>query len=309
MKSQLITKNIWQMISAVAKRARTTSHIAVGYFGQGGAKMLPLSRGSVVVVDASEIAVKSGQTCPAELLKLYNKGVRIFSSPNLHAKVYVLGSSLFIGSANVSGRSRDVLTEVVFTTNDRNSVREAKEFVKSLCSIELGPERLKALQKIYRPPLILGRSPKSMKISESERENISRLHVFNLCMYRYTDEEERQAAIGRREAGKKRINKKRHTVKQIHWPGKFSAQEGDAILQIMEERNEIYVSPPGTLISIRKCNEDNKSYSFLYVETPEGNRKNLKWVMKHIPKKDRNALKRNGRLSKHLAERIFQLWN
>ena len=95
--------------------------------------MLPLPKGSKLVVDASKAAVGSGQTNPSELLILLKKGVEIYSYAGLHAKVFVIGSQLFIGSTNVSGRSQERLQEAAFHTRERAIVGEARDFVKSLC--------------------------------------------------------------------------------------------------------------------------------------------------------------------------------
>lgn len=101
MDAELVTRNLWPTITKAAEQSKFRSYGAVAYFGKGGAKMLPLRTGSILIVDASETAVKSGQDCPAELVILYHQGVRIFSHPKLHAKIYVIGKRLFIGSANV----------------------------------------------------------------------------------------------------------------------------------------------------------------------------------------------------------------
>src|SRR5712664_1556260 len=113
MTSTLLTHRIWPTLTAAAKGARVKPAVAVAYFGQGAAKLLPLPNGSWLVVDASESAVKSGQTCPAELKKLLKRGVRIYSRKNLHAKIFVFGPKAFIGSANVSRNSASMLHEAV----------------------------------------------------------------------------------------------------------------------------------------------------------------------------------------------------
>ena len=118
--------------------------------------MLPLPANSRLVVDASDNAVKSGQTCPAELKQLQNSGVIIYSVPNLHAKVYVFDGTAFVGSANVSSNSAKTLVEAMVRVNDRAAVRSAKLFVQSLCSNELSPGTIDRLQKIYRPPRLMG---------------------------------------------------------------------------------------------------------------------------------------------------------
>jgi hypothetical protein len=80
MKTQFVTHDIWKSLTASAKAARKPSFVAVAYFGQGASKLLPLLAGSRLVVDASENAVKSGQTHPADLKKLQMRGVVIYMS-------------------------------------------------------------------------------------------------------------------------------------------------------------------------------------------------------------------------------------
>src|SRR6266853_4325440 len=114
----LLTRRIWPTLTAAAKGSRARPTVAVAYLGQGAAKLLPLPNGSWLVVDASESAVKSGQTCPAELKKLLKRGVRIYSRKNLHAKIFVFGPKAFIGSANVSRNSASMLHEAVVAITD-----------------------------------------------------------------------------------------------------------------------------------------------------------------------------------------------
>lgn len=269
--------------------------------------MLPLSRGSVVVVDASEKAVKSGQTCPDELIKLYKKGVKIYSASDLHSKIYVLGNKLFIGSANVSSRSKNVLKEAMMLTEDRKAVSEAKSFVDSLVNIELGIENLKRLKKIYRPPQISnGTANRSAKINEHETES-PLLHIFHLTIDPCTEEQEKQAEKGRVQAGRKRINR-RHILDEFMWFIGYSANPGDFAIQVVEERDKIYVSPPGTVIHIRTCYTNESHYSIFFVEIPILKRKSLKWIEKHLSKNERKSLKRNGRVKKELATKLLNLW-
>ena len=81
MSVDLITTKIWPTLTAAARRSRRPAAVAVAYFGRGAAKLLPLRHGSCLVVDAGDAAVKSGQTCPAELKKLITKGTQQNSLP------------------------------------------------------------------------------------------------------------------------------------------------------------------------------------------------------------------------------------
>ena len=49
----LLTDHVWQTLTAATK-TRVKPAVAVAYFGQGAAKLLPLPNGSRIVVDASE---------------------------------------------------------------------------------------------------------------------------------------------------------------------------------------------------------------------------------------------------------------
>src|SRR4051794_33416057 len=111
MKNQLLTTGVWKSLTAAAKDARKPAYVAVAYFGQRTSKLLPLPPNSRLVVDASDGAVKSGQTCPADLMRLQKRGVAIYSYQNLHGKVFVFGDVAFVGSTNVSNRSARILVE------------------------------------------------------------------------------------------------------------------------------------------------------------------------------------------------------
>lgn len=74
MATTIITESPWETLTNRVKSSSRPCHVAVAYFGKGASKLLPLPPDSRLVVDASDGAVKSGQTCPDELLKLQRKG-------------------------------------------------------------------------------------------------------------------------------------------------------------------------------------------------------------------------------------------
>jgi len=115
--------------------------------------LLALRKGDTVVVDASEAAVKSGQTNPAVLQDWLKSGVAIYSQPQLHAKVFVFGSVLFVGSTNVSRNSQEILHEAVLRTNDRSAVADARHHVKELAesATRLRKAELGRLAGLYSP--------------------------------------------------------------------------------------------------------------------------------------------------------------
>jgi phosphatidylserine/phosphatidylglycerophosphate/cardiolipin synthase-like enzyme len=160
MGSELVTGRVWSRLSGTRRKSRQRAWVAVAYFGKGAAKLLPLPRGSRLVVDASDNAVKAGQTHPADLLALQAKGVRVFSYPYLHGKIYVFGNVAAIGSANASYNSAQTLLEAMVMTTERRIVEGAKRFVERIAKNELGPDQLSRLQKNAK------RSPSGVESTE-----------------------------------------------------------------------------------------------------------------------------------------------
>jgi phosphatidylserine/phosphatidylglycerophosphate/cardiolipin synthase-like enzyme len=119
MKTQFVTPGYLEIAHCVRKGRPQAGAGRGRLFWSGREQAAALGRGSRLVVDASENAVKSGQTHPADLKKLQNRGVVIYSYPSLHAKVYAFDGFAFVGSANASNRSSGILTEAVVKTSDQ----------------------------------------------------------------------------------------------------------------------------------------------------------------------------------------------
>jgi hypothetical protein len=236
MKTQFVTRGIWKSLTASAKAARKPALVAVAYFGQGASKLLPLRAGSRLVVDASESAVKSGQTHPADLKKLQKRGVVIYSYPSLHAKVYAFDGFAFVGSANASGRSAGVLTEAVVKTSDQAVVRSAKEFVRDLCRDELSPSRLDQLQKMYQPPRIPGGGKELPKPRSKKRGgNIPRLFLAQLEFKDPPEGSDRTAEKGWAVAESRRNHGRSYVLADYFRNGKNIVRRGDKVIQVVEQ--------------------------------------------------------------------------
>lgn len=150
--SSLITLSPWWSISTAAGNAKQPSHVAVAYIGQNGDKLLPLSTGSLLVVDASLAAVRAGITFPGALQKLQKRGVKIFVAPLLHAKVFAFDKIAFVGSTNASIRSQRHLLEAITKITDEATIKDIRNYVRSLCKDELSATDLAWLLGQYKPP-------------------------------------------------------------------------------------------------------------------------------------------------------------
>ena len=311
--TEFITEGIWSDLQAAAKRSKRPGAVAVAYFGKTASKLLPLPRGSRLVVDASEGAVKSGQTCPAELKRLVmTNDVRVYSVPNLHAKVFVLGRTAFIGSANVSRNSAESLIEAVVATTDPTTVRAARRFVEAQCLHELGPRELNRLQAMYRPPRLAGgrrgRAPR--KPAHSPRPLLPRVLLAQLHVGSPPEGSEIAREAGLKAGRRSMTRPRRHLLDDFWHFGKCSYRDGDKVIQLLKEPSgRRMVSQPGTVVHLEPWEDGTRKCTFVYLELPNGPRVELRRLAKKIGAGAAKRLARGGRVSQEFAEQLLRAWS
>lgn len=243
---------LWQMLSARVKKARRV-HAAIAYFGQGGAKRLPLGAGDRLVVDLSPATVRAGATDPREVEKLMRKNVRVFTRRNLHAKLLVADAVLIAGSANISKHSEQVLDEAAILTDEPAAVRRAREFIDRLCNEPVRPEYLKKCKRIYRPSQF---NPAPIRGGKrQERVQHAKLWLVNLGDYEVPEPEVKRYEKGKARAEKLVKDGAKSETDSFHWPYKpkmaDELQTGDWLIEVLTKKNKrILVYPPGQLLLI-----------------------------------------------------------
>ncbi len=299
--SELITGKtvIWRKLTEAAISS-SKSYVAVAYFSKNASKMLPLAKGSILVVDASENAVKSGQTCPEELLKLEKLGVKIFSFTGLHAKVFVFDNVLYIGSTNVSAHSANYLEEAILKTNEKKVVNESVAFIKSLLIKQLTQNELIELNKIYKEPKFF--SPKSSKKQNIQNGHEQVVYVVKLRTLKkeFKNEQEdydkgKKIALEKLEEGQE-LEAYRHVV--THKP-----KIGDLVIRITKDDNRTRVAAPATILNIKPIKNSNRIY--VYVAAPKLKEKSLKEIEKKL---GTTELKKAGLKKSSLAAKINSMW-
>ena len=273
----LVTTDIWSAITARAKRCAERSYAAVAYFGTGGAELLPLCRGSMLIVDCSRRAVTSGQTNPSALLKLINAGVEIHSVENLHAKVFVLGGDAFIGSTNVSTYSAKTLVEAVLRTSDRRVVKQCRNYVQSLAGERITPKHAQQLAKIYRPPRFLAtRSPKTEKLDRDTPAHAPTWAVPLVeTIYDLNDEENRKRGLP---MARKRLKSGRNSeIDEFVWGGKAFLEllrEGHLVITVTQiPSGDCMVSQAARIIYIQRYRVRREHRAIVFLETLKGSRR------------------------------------
>jgi phosphatidylserine/phosphatidylglycerophosphate/cardiolipin synthase-like enzyme len=129
MTTRMIGGNVWDQVELVCRRGRKRK-AAVAYVGIDAPNLMPLRRGDVLVVNASRGALLARATHPDALAAYLERGVRLFSTPRLHAKVVTTSSEAVVGSANASMNSTQ-LDEAVVITNSPVVIQVVRQFIMS----------------------------------------------------------------------------------------------------------------------------------------------------------------------------------
>jgi hypothetical protein len=278
----LSNETLWQKLSHCIKTSRRVD-AAIAYFGQGGAKLLPLRRGDRLIVDMSPATVQAGGTDPREVEKLIRRGVRVFTRSYLHAKTIVADRTAISGSANVSKRSQQQLDEAAILTNDPSAVRRAREFIERLSTEPVLPEYLKKCKQLYRPPRFNDRLAGGK--NTQRRAKHAKLWVVNLREYLVPASEAERYHEGEVKAKKSVKNKNSSDTDSFHWPSRPRMADelelGDWIIRIMTNKDmTITVYPPGRLLFIHNYPRDLESgkrrYAF-HLEVPKHG-KTMRWA-------------------------------
>jgi phospholipase D-like protein len=310
MGGDLVVGNVWTRLRRAQRGKKRRSWVAVAYFGKGAAKLLPLGRGSRLVVDASDNAVRSGQTCPEDLIVLLKRGTRIFNVPNLHAKIYVFGNVALIGSANAS-RNSARLVEAMFITRDREVVAECKCFVEAIAKSELGPERLKRLQKMYRPPKHPRGSTNGTKRRVKTRfgASLPGIRVAHLSRLEYSERDWAEHDVGSKIARGRREHRRGWKLDDFQWAGQHTYQAGDKIMMVTRENSgRQLVDPPGTVLYVRHYRSKVGKAALVFLELPDRRRRKLQSLANRLGRGALKRLRRNGSVTREISEKLDDLW-
>jgi hypothetical protein len=296
---------IWPAVTREAKRLRRPSHVAVAYFGRGADRLLPLRSGSHLVVDASDAAVKAGQTYPWSLAKLQNTGVLIYSRAGLHAKVFVFGNVAYVGSTNVSKKSSGHLIEALVFTKERTVVASARQFVRDNCRKSLGPEDITRLKKIYRPPVW----ESGEFTREESNEADSGLRIVRLTNFDPPPEYEAAYTRGERVARREIASTLTHTTYDFHWARVHSFIKGERVLPIYTDANgRTTVGPPGTVVHFEKPQKRSKG-TIIFLEVPKRRPIELGIAATRLGRGATRKLKFSRRLTGDvLVDRVYELF-
>ena len=136
----------WKRITRLAS-GKKRNWVAVPFMHGDASRLLPLKQGDVLKVN-----IMSGQVSPDALRHYLAKQVEVFTVPDLHAKVFVLGNSVIVGSTNVSFSSESKLVEAVVETQHPPVRAAAKRFIEALESYPVNDTWLRTCERVYQKP-------------------------------------------------------------------------------------------------------------------------------------------------------------
>lgn len=121
-------RRVWDILTP-ALSGRSAVIAAVASIGRDADRLLPLSRGATLVVNAGDAAVRQGTTDPEVLLRWHRAGVRVHSLDTLNATLILVDTvAPFVaaGSADASQTSAQHLDEAVMVTDLPDTVVAAR---------------------------------------------------------------------------------------------------------------------------------------------------------------------------------------
>ena len=126
--NDLLSSALWPRIRELAKKSQKKS-AAVAYVTDD--RHIVFGKGDVLITDASDEAITSGQTSAALLKAAWKRKAEIVSITGLHSKVYVFDKYAVIGSANLSKES-ERRTEAALLTDQPTVVSAVRLLIEGL---------------------------------------------------------------------------------------------------------------------------------------------------------------------------------
>ena len=268
--------DLWATLKCLADATALRRYVAVPYLGKGGAALLSLRHGDVLVCALTERNARNGSVCPAEIKALQRRGVRVYLQDDLHAKIFLLGRKSIVGSANLSTSSQKNLDEAALMTTDRRVAKRLRQWFDERMQEPLTPEWLSRCAELYRPPLS-DRVTRARKTRTTRGQRTRAVWLLGVCPTEYPEWEKTAYESGLKQA---QVRDSRHySVEPIRWLGEGTAfQRGDLAIQIETEGRQCKVCPHGRVINIKRTRtKAARPVAYLYLEMPKKYR-TVPWI-------------------------------
>jgi len=270
----VLTDNIWKQVATRTKQAKRRL-AAVAYMTSD--RYLKLVQNDVLICDASDPAIKTGQTSAKLIRSLLAKGVEVRSHSNLHAKAAVFGGFALVGSSNLSVSSEEELTELALLTDRGQVVAQVTAFVHGLReSSEIIDKAF--LQRILKLKVDARKRGSQRKANTNKFGNRTWLvSVKELADDRFPNE---QAFVdSATEKASTLVADNDSTISWIRWTGnsrfRTFARKGDRVIQIstsLSGKRTSVIAPSAIILR-----QDRGNWTRFYI-AESGDCKQLSWT-------------------------------
>lgn len=248
----LFNASLWGELERRVATARSV-RAAVAYLGTGGSRMLALKRGDELVTDMSLRSVRAGATDPREIEIMLDNGVRVFSRASLHAKFFIIGGSVIVGSSNISRHAKKCLDEAAVLTNDPSAVARALSIFGQLCTEPVRKDYLEKCIAEYRPPRFVPAAGRGSRRSAKAQGKL--WLIAGLEHEEIPEGEVTLAARAVAGAAKKVLDFERSEVDYLHYSDKAHfferLREGDWVIQCFPDGRGHEDWPPARFLEVK----------------------------------------------------------
>lgn len=237
---------------------RGKKYAAIAFLGRDAPELLALGDGDLLVCNAGDAAIRSGATSPEALKEFLRRGIALFSSPTLHAKMVATPRVAMVGSANASATSTASL-EAVVRTNEPAAVKKVRSLIKQIITehaSEIGEDFIAAAEQMAPAgeralidlPGVVGLPPEDERFLPRRTDA---LWVDAEEPGEYPAAAERVAAEQKAEARRRLMRSKYELVPWLHEGTSCPYSEGDVIVLLRTAGSRRSVNPPGIVESVR----------------------------------------------------------
>jgi hypothetical protein len=306
MMDKIFTNSSWSKISTHFPED-VPKFAAIAYVSKGSP--LQFGSGDILICDASESSIKSGNTDAGILLNFKKNGAQIFSCENLHAKIVVCGKYAVIGSSNLSKSSEEDLLEATLLTDKRQIRAQVLGLIHNFMSVsdELDENALKKLAKIP----VIKRFGKSNSKKKHVNETGTSYWVVSVVPLEKVKEQEKSLIEEGQHKALKFTESEDSDIGWIRFVGKSKfrqeAQPGDIILEITKYKRKVLISEPRPIL----YRQDHDNWTRFYLEVPKDIQE-MSWSKfeKELRKVGVSSIKKNStkKLSPEEIMGVDKIW-
>lgn len=311
--NELLSAGLWPRLKQLAKSAKK-KHAAIAYVTDD--TKIAFGKGDVLITDASDESIKSGQTRAAVLKAAWKRKAQIVSIRGLHAKVYVFDKYAVIGSANLSKES-EKRTEAALLTDQPTVVSAARLLIDRLKEDgDVVDEEF--IERICKLPVTMRPHPIPGQKAKAKTDPVPRSWLVGLKPVEEKDEEKEIVEEGMEEA-EKHVSQEDSSVSWIRFRGnsrfRKEAKAGDVVVCIWTASGKgkpeaVYHHAP---ILLRKDDEENNVTWFYVEEFPDAHKTTLTWkqfqkLFVQIGAPGTVSQWASRELPRHISDAMHDLW-